>query len=162
LFCPKAVFEFGTYDGLTALHLAMNAPGSARVFTLDLDPADPLRREAADDTYYTRDIPVGQQFQGTEFARKIQQLFGNSVAFDAATFAKKVDFLFVDGGHDYEVVACDSRKALEMVAPGGTVFWHDYSFVHEGVYTCLNELSTAIPLQQIAGTALVCYRHLNR
>ena len=35
LCAPRAIFEFGTYDGLTTWHLAANAPEGAKVLTLD-------------------------------------------------------------------------------------------------------------------------------
>ena len=33
---PAGVFELGTFDGLTTLGIAANAPDSARILTLDL------------------------------------------------------------------------------------------------------------------------------
>jgi hypothetical protein len=36
------------------------------------------------------------------------------------------DLVFVDGSHRLEDVIADSRLALELLAPGGIIVWHDY------------------------------------
>src|ERR1700685_440212 len=33
---PQTIFEIGTYNGFTTLHLAVNSPASCRIYTLDL------------------------------------------------------------------------------------------------------------------------------
>ena len=37
-----------------------------------------------------------------------------------------LDFVFIDGGHDFEHVLNDSRKAYDVLAPGGWLVWHDF------------------------------------
>jgi hypothetical protein len=66
----------------------------------------------------------------------------------------------VDGSHAYSYVRSDSRKALEMVAPGGLILWHDYRgmFKPRGVYRALNELAKEVPLVHIKGTSLIAHR----
>lgn len=155
---PEVVFEFGTYDGLTALHFAKNSPPTARIFTIDLDPADPRRRQNNDDTYYIADSSVGLMFRDTEEASKIEQLYGDTMTFPHDQFKGQADLIFIDAGHEYEMVRSDTEKALEMLAPGGAILWHDFVFTHYGVYTWLNELSDSLPLFSIPNTTLVCYR----
>ena len=54
-------------------------------------------------------------------------------------------------------VVSDSRKALQMVKPGGVVLWHDYNSATTGVFRALNELAKALPLVHLEGTDLVAY-----
>ena len=154
---PKSIVEFGTFDGLTALHFAINSPPSARVVTIDLHPDDPIRQTTTDDTFYSKGMRVGSQFEAAPEAGKIQQVFCNTLEFDQTPLAGKVDMIFIDAGHAYELVRSDSNKALEMIGPGGIVLWHDYHYAHEGVYRWLNELSDRLPLFQVPGTKLVCH-----
>ena len=152
---PSLMLEFGTYDGLTTLHLAMNSPAEARVVTLDLHPDDPLRQQTTEDTFYTRGVTVGAHFQDTASARKIEQVYCDTTKFDQMPYRGQVDFLFVDAGHAYELVRSDSEKALEMVRPGGVILWHDYHYTHDGVYTLLNGLAPSVPLKCVPNTTLV-------
>lgn len=154
---PKLMVEFGTFDGLTALHMAMNSPAEARVVTVDLPPDDPIRRVETDDTFYSHGMTVGSQFHGTPEAPKIHQVFCDSRHFDEKPWAAQAGLIFVDAGHAYDLVKSDSEKSLKMVAPGGVVLWHDYHYAHEGVYRYLNELSGSVPLFQIPGTKFVCH-----
>ena len=154
---PARLFEFGTYDGLTTLHMAMNSPAEAQVFTIDLDQNDPLRFKETDDTFYTQGVVVGQIFHEHAEKSKIEQIFGNTLDFDSTMLFGLVDFIFVDAGHAYNLVKSDSCKALEMVRPGGIILWHDYASGHEGVYSYLNELSKNIEMFRLPGTTLVCH-----
>ena len=38
------------------------------------------------------------------------------------------DFIFVDGGHDYETVQNDYEKYWPMVRPGGVMAFHDIAY----------------------------------
>jgi predicted O-methyltransferase YrrM len=155
---PDLVFEFGTFNGLTTLHLAMNAAADARIVTIDLAPEDTRRELINDDTYYIRDNSVGEMFQSTPEREKIEQIFGDTTKFDHTDYKGTADLVFVDAGHEYELVRSDTEKALDMLAPNGVILWHDYVFSHYGVYTWLNELSHVIQLHSIPKATLVCYR----
>lgn len=39
-----------------------------------------------------------------------------------------LDFVFIDGAHDFKNVACDIYEWSKKVKPGGIVFGHDYKF----------------------------------
>jgi len=155
---PDLVFEFGTFNGLTTLHLAMNSPAAAQIVTIDLAPDDGRRQLINDDTYYIKDNCVGVMFQDTPERAKIEQIFGDTTTFDQVAYKGKADLIFIDAGHEYELVRSDTEKALDMLAPNGVILWHDYVFSHYGVYTWLNELSHSIPLYSIPKATLVCYR----
>lgn len=57
-----------------------------------------------------------------------------------------VDFVFIDGSHDYEDVKDDAIKSLELLKPGGRIFFHDYypAQAYPGVKQTVDELFTGI------------------
>lgn len=51
------------------------------------------------------------------------------------------DLVFIDGAHDYEAVAADVVKALNLLAPGGLLAFHDYKHpCHPGVERAVDDL----------------------
>jgi hypothetical protein len=152
----RQLFEFGTFDGLTAWHLALNCGPDARVWTLDLPLGHPARFSAgyarsADKIYGSA---VGAKFASTEEAERVEQLYADSLEFDAEPYRGRMDFCFVDASHEYEHVRRDTANALAMVRPGGVIFWHDYSRWWPGVQKCLDTLSGELPLFRVFNTAL--------
>ena len=163
----RMMFEFGTCTGKTAYLWARNSPPDARVVTLTLAPENvaSYKRDAADDA---NDVKFALResthtdflYSGSSVADKVEQLFGDSKTFDVSPWTGRCDLVFVDGSHAYSYVVSDSAKALELVAPGGLVLWHDYAGPRHapGVYRALNELSQRVPLVRLEGTTLVAYR----
>lgn len=164
----ETIFEFGTATGKTAYLLARNAPDDAKVVTLTLGPDQLGRyREAGGDSSEARKLAMQESrydafyYNGTEVEAKIEQLFGDSKAFDESPYAERCDLIFIDGSHAYSYVKSDTDKALRMIKPGGVILWHDYRGPRhtKDVYRALNELSRELPLRRIKGTSLVAYRH---
>lgn len=153
---PRSVFEIGTFDGRTTLALAMNAPDDAIVHTLDLPPhtATDLAIEPAERAFIDKP-KSGTRFLGTNAAKNIRQLYGDSATFDFTPFS--ADFVFVDGSHAYEYVLSDSERALSLIRGSGTIVWHDYG-EWVGVTRALDELATTnarfADLRAIEGTTL--------
>ena len=163
----RTMFEFGTCTGKTAYLWARNSPSDARVVTVTLAPdhLSDYTREASDDPVDV-DFALKESshteflYSGSEVAAKVEQLFADSKALDVSPWAGRCDLVFVDGSHAYSYVVSDSAKALELVAPGGLVLWHDYAGPRHaaGVYRALNELAQRLPLVRLEGTTLVAYR----
>ncbi|HKP16764.1 MAG TPA: class I SAM-dependent methyltransferase [Gemmatimonadaceae bacterium] len=163
----RTMFEFGTCTGKTAYLWARNSPPEARVVTVTLAPdhLSDYRQEATDDP---QDVQFALKesshteflYTSTEVATKVEQLFADSKALDVSPWAGRCDLVFVDGSHAYSYVVSDSAKALELVAPGGLVLWHDYAGPRHasGVYRALNELAQRLQLVRLEGTTLVAYR----
>jgi len=154
---PRHVFEIGTFDGRTTLALAMNAPDNARVYTLDLPAETPtaLAIERSERAFVDKPVS-GARFLGTDVARKIIQLFGDSATFDFATY--RAELIFVDASHAYEYVLNDSNRALAMLGDSrGVIVWHDYG-EWPGVTRALDELARSDPrfagLRWVQGTTL--------
>jgi hypothetical protein len=156
----RALFEFGTFNGLTTWHLAANTASEARIWTLDLPLDHPARSSERHDRTVGRihGIAVGGYFAGTPEASKIEQVLVDSLDFDPSPYRQKIDLCLIDASHEYEHVKRDTENALVMTRPGGAIFWHDYSRWWPGVQRCLDELSNRIPVFRIAGTALGAVR----
>jgi hypothetical protein len=161
----RRLFEFGTCTGKTAYLWARNQPlgGTVTTLTLAPDQAGSSQSAPGDDPRALAYAEAESQFSrflysGTDAERQIEQLYGDSKAFDATAYAAQCDVVFVDGSHAYSYVVSDSAKALSMVRPGGLVLWHDYSPECPGVFRALNELAQRLPLVHVEGTTLVAWR----
>jgi predicted O-methyltransferase YrrM len=158
---PSTVFEIGTFRGRTALNFALNSPPTCRVYTLDLpiDHSGTTGFNYADSALVHR-RELGRDYAGTDVAGKIHQLLGDSREFDFAPFEGKVDLVFIDGGHTYEVARSDTENALRICRHGGAILWHDF-----GNYGDYGEIVRAaldcLPgdeIYQIENTQLALYR----
>lgn len=141
---PRTIFEIGTFVGYTSLHMALNAPDDARVFTLDLprdDRATTLRTTATDHKLIDRDTGA-PLFHGSPAEHRIERLYGDSATFDFSRWHGEVDLFFVDGAHSYDYVRSDTLNALRCVRPGGVIAWHDYGRLEQsGVTRWLHEFA---------------------
>lgn len=156
----KNVFEIGTYDGWTTLHLALNTPEDAKITTLDLKSEDAtnvqLRLEKKELKYINKST-IGEKYRNTKTEYKITQVYGDSATFDFSPFYNSINLMFIDGSHHYEYVKRDSENALRMICNNGIIVWHDF-LVWSGVTKYLLELSKTSKIYHIKDTSLVLYR----
>ena len=156
---PMRILEIGTFEGNTTVNMAANAPVGAMVFTLDLPPDWNER--------YALDVPgihynaatgrhTGRQFKGSRHESKVTQLWGDSAEFDWSHHGP-FDFILIDGCHTYEYAVSDTRNALRVVRPGGTIVWHDYGIL-EDVSRAVDETAREIAVKAIRGTRLAVAR----
>jgi len=127
---PKRIFEIGTFRGRTAVNFALNSPSDCEILTLDL-PVEDHRgmAHAADRTIKTvLGSQVGCEFRDHPIASKIQQLWGDSIAFDFSPFTESVDLVYIDGAHHYQAVLSDTKEALKLLRPASRVaiLWDDF------------------------------------
>lgn len=159
------LFEIGTYDGRTTLNLALNAPETCRIITLDLPSNAATRYEVVGSERQYIEKPVSGQrlisYYKThpELRGKIELQSGDSATHDYEPYVGSCSLVFVDGSHAYEYVKSDTATAVRLLKPGGVIIWHDYG-VWEGVTRALEELERHEQrgLTHIAGTSLVCWR----
>ncbi len=117
-------YEFGTSYGATTLNLAMNV---GAVTTIDMS-----RRPVRD-------------YDGSEFAENIREEIVNSHEYDAKP--ECADFVFIDGGHDYDTISIDTKNAFKMIRQVGCIAWHDYGHpLFPDVTKYLDELSETIDI----------------
>jgi len=161
---PMRLLEVGTFNGMTTLQLAINAPPGGVVYTIDLgeldapahemDEIDALvfqrARRAAEPGAYFADIP----------GLPIVQLRGDSARFDfAGVIGDSVDFIFIDGGHSYAQVKADTERLLPLLSDRGVLLWHNYhDLTCPDVTAYLLDLARTLALVQLRNTNLVCYR----
>ncbi len=160
---PQTIFEIGTFRGRTALNFALNSPETCVVWTMDLPPTDAndLATEVLTaDKQLIHSARPGVDYEGKDVARKIRQLFANSLEFDFAPFENSIDIVFVDGAHHYRAVLSDTRNALRIARSGGYIIWHD--FANYGDYNDVTRaVLDALPtdeIVQIANSQLAVYR----
>ena len=159
------IVEIGTFDGRTALNLAINAQSGVSIATLDLPADQPsaLAIEASERRYVDKPAPGARLRACGEpwrvYAARVAQMYGDSATFDWSPHIERAALVFVDGSHAYDYAKKDSETALRLVRPGGVVLWHDYG-VWSGVTQALEELEAArgLGLVNIAGTSLVLWR----
>ncbi len=142
----RRIFEFGTYFGRTTYHLSLASP-EAEVVTLDLPPDGNARPGEH----------TGAYFKGTERAGRIRQLLCDSRQLDTTSYRGKMDFIWVDADHSYELVKNDTAKAFEMLAPGGMILWHDFAAKTPGVVEFFREFTQARPVFRIQNTSILLH-----
>lgn len=127
----RRALEIGTYDGNTALLLAANLPADAEVVTVDLPPDFGMQKQ--DSLTYprvelnlTQRDDLGRQYRGHRLSARIRQVYGDSAALNWSTLGGPFDLVFIDGCHSEEYVRSDSQNAVNNLAPGGVILWHDY------------------------------------
>jgi hypothetical protein len=104
----KRILEVGTFRARTTCALHLNCPEAA-IVSYDIQVLDSAYRRAL-------------------LKAPNVQLRHASFAGSAADLRREplFDLIFVDGSHEFEHVVADSRLALELLAPGGIIVWHDY------------------------------------
>ena len=159
------IMEIGTFDGRTALNLAINASAGVPIATLDLPADQPsaLAIEQSKRRYVDKPAP-GARLRDCRDpwradAGRDVQLQGDSATFDWSPYLGWAGLAFVDGSHAYDYARKDSETAMRLVRPGGIVLWHDYG-VWPGVTQALDELEAARRrgLVNVRGSSLVFWR----
>jgi predicted O-methyltransferase YrrM len=154
---PATILEIGTFDGGTTLNLAANTSQDARVVTVDLPegwdgefsydvPAD-LRN------FTGSEGPRRRQYAGTAYEERIRQVYGDSAQLDWTKLADHADLVFIDGNHYRDYVVKDTEGALSVLAPGGLIVWHDYSFMKD-VADAVDSFQASLDIRAISGTRL--------
>ncbi len=151
------VFEIGTFDGGTTLAVSQALPQSSEVHTIDLTD-DAFDATQSPDAFTGAD--VGHQFRGVDPADRAQiiQHRADTRKFDFSPWQASVDVVLVDAGHDYEAGLRDSLTALQLVRPGGLVFWDDFEAYWHGLVRGVIEIVGASNLTKIARTSLAYYQ----
>jgi hypothetical protein len=106
-FQSKRILEIGSYKGSTARLIAENTPGDTHIWALDHDPEH------------------GSAYRGSPLESRIHRVIGKA-SYDLLKEHGTFDLIFVDADHDYESAYRHSVTALNLLAPGGVILWHDY------------------------------------
>lgn len=161
---PKRILEMGTYNGMTTLQMALNAPNNCITYTLDLLP-----EQAASVTLGKIDELVAKHFRekfgtttGSYFAGRtdvsIVQLWGDTATFDFSIVDEPLDVIFIDAAHDYKNKLIDTENAFRLLAPHGVILWHNYADVgNPEVTRCLTEFAKSKKIYRLRNTDLAVY-----
>jgi hypothetical protein len=70
---------------------------------------------------------IGRKYLDAGWGRRVCQIYCDSREWDTRNYPRGFfDTAFIDGGHSFELVASDTKRALELVRPGGLIIWHDF------------------------------------
>lgn len=167
---PRKIFEFGTFNGSSAVLFARNTAKDSCVTTLDL-PSDVITAAASakldifnadeNDEYLRREFKRRGAFYidraDSSIRSKIVRLFENSLSFDPdkECLLNSQDLVFIDGGHDYQTVKNDTEKALAMCKHDHVLIWHDFgSSIHTEVEKYLLDVTEEYLPVSVAHTML--------
>ncbi len=161
---PGTILEFGTYLGVSAYAMALNAPATCRIFTVDLpdDTRGEARQEldSLDQRHVTASrYRVGEAFLRSPVRERITQLRADSLSFRAESVTKDVDLVYVDGGHSLQVITKDTENAFRVLSSTGTIVWDDYFHLYPDVVKFLDDLADRHKLHSVAGTNYVVFSH---
>jgi predicted O-methyltransferase YrrM len=161
---PKRILELGTFNGMTTLQMALNAPADCVTYTLDLAPD-----QAASLPLGKIDELVAKQFKdrfntetGSYFAGRkdinIVQLWGDTATFDYSIIDGPLDVIFIDAAHDMKNKIIDTESAFRLLAPGGVILWHNYADVgNPEVTRCLADFAKTRKIYRLRNTDLTVY-----
>ena len=159
---PKAIFELGTYDGFSTLHLSKNAPADSVVYTLDLpEGTSPVAMqhdlvEAHGDISHLK-YNYTRLFSPDDSKCNIIELFGDSSTFDFSPYYGKIDLVFIDANHSYSYVKSDTENAFKMLSDKGIIMWHDYNFTHIGIFRLINEIAKTTKIYYVERTRFALF-----
>jgi hypothetical protein len=149
----ETAFEIGSYNGLTALTLALNLP-TATIHTLDLGPTD----EPALPLFRYDPVHIVERrsrlYEGSDAGDRIVQHLGDSATFDFSPYYGRCQLVYVDGAHSFDYVQNDSEQAFRLVSSDGVVIWDDYWYLVPDVPRYLDGLDRR-GLYRVPGTRLV-------
>ncbi len=134
---PKNVLEIGTYLGFTTSIMALNAPGSTDITSVDIVQHDgPVHRTLSRRVTFLQSDFAAADFNGAVF-----------------------DFIFIDADHQFNSALKDTIHAIGLVADSALIVWHDYApwglgTGFNGVPRLLEALSVEVPIYHIEGTTL--------
>jgi predicted O-methyltransferase YrrM len=155
-YSPKTVVEIGTFLGVGTLTICMNAPTDSKIVTVDL-PDHVVGRLVGTD-YHLAAIArsrCGEAFRNGPFESRITQIRQDSTKLDYVTIAPDADFVFIDGGHSYDMIRADTEIARRAMAKGGVIIWDDYWWYYPDVVRYLDEIADDMTLHLIDRTNLV-------
>ncbi len=164
----KNIFEFGTCSGKTTYIMGLNSSDDTKITTLTLHPEEvnEVLKKKEDNSVSFRNI-INESiyskflFSGEDVEKKIKVIFQNSLEFNHKEYEKKIDLIFIDGGHTYSIVKNDSEKSFEMLSENGIILWHDYVPGKQSardVVRYIHEISKNKEIYNIKGTTLAYFK----
>ena len=165
----KNIFEFGTCSGKTTYLMALNSNKNSKITSITLDPdrVSSFSKKDKDNKISFRNIKNESiynkfLFFNSEEEKKINVIFQNSLDFNEEKFKKKMDLIFIDGGHTYSIIKSDTEKAFKMINSNGIILWHDYvpgKKSSKDVVRYIDKISKTKNIKLIKNTSICCYKN---
>lgn len=159
-FRPRRHLEFGTWLGDGVLRCVEEC--DATVWTINLPGGETLEDGRWTYGALAKDVPVvpvawsetmvggdgiwvrtdahgliGRKYLDAGWGTRVCQIYSDSRTWDTRNYPPGFfDSAFIDGGHAYDIVANDTRLAIELVRPGGIIMWHDFCPLPEVTSAC--------------------------
>jgi hypothetical protein len=172
---PRKIIEIGTYKGFTTRLFIENTPEDCDVVSIDLpkgltahlaetDERSALSSAEKNDDYLRKRQEIdGEAYLAsiTEAQRKRLTLVkedSTTINFNEAF--QSAEMIFIDGGHEHQIVRSDTENAFGIVKRG-VIVWHDYnSKIHGDVTEYLAEFSKSQVVFHVANS-LVAFALVN-
>lgn len=161
---PDRILELGTYNGMTTLNMALNAPKECITYTLDLPETGETDLPISEIDKYVSRI-YHDKFKtktGSYFNERadlnIKQLYGDSATFDFSKLYDKFDIIFIDAAHDYEHKRIDTENAFKYISEKGIIIWDNYADIFcPEVTSYFADISNKYKFIHLAKTNLLVY-----
>jgi predicted O-methyltransferase YrrM len=128
-----------------------NTPPGAVTANYGADEAGPRTYHRTDAASY-----IGRLYREKQLGHRVCQIYCDSRNWATSAYPPAFfDSVFIDGGHQADVVINDTRKALPLLRSGGILLWHDFTLepavvagsapmqgVVEGINALLPELTS--------------------
>ena len=144
---PKSFLEIGVFHGVTARNvcelLSKIHNDNFKYIGLDLfEKSEENKSEVIPNTnfnnplkklyfqYIKKQDPYSMEAVNDllkKFVKNVHLIKGNSNKILKKIDMNKIDFVFLDGGHEYETVKNDLDNCLEVVKKSGTILCDDYN-----------------------------------
>jgi hypothetical protein len=133
--------EIGSWRGKSTCYLAVEIVNSGK--QIQLDCVDTWRGSPAEEVHMTdpaviNDTLYGEFMLNTQPFNFIKPVRMSSMAAVEQYKENSLDFVLIDGSHEYEDVKADITEWLKRVKPGCMLAGDDYEW--EGVKRAVNEL----------------------
>lgn len=119
--------EIGSYGG-ESTEMFLNSGAFKSFYCIDpwmaeFDPNDPT----GDDGLSMAEQVFDQRFKDNPVVKKVKMLSDDAIkVFDTWFKDQSVDFIYIDGNHQYEAVLHDLINYVPLVKIGGVIAGHDY------------------------------------
>jgi hypothetical protein len=163
---PNMMLEIGTFQGYTTRLLVKNSSAKT-IYSVDLPAVDKSILVAPDaekvlhdgdyNDDYLRDIQnksgeIYLQGLGSKEMQRIKLIKQDSTTIDFSLTFQGVNFVFIDGGHHYDIVRSDTEKSLTIIDQG-IIIWHDFSSgIHTDVTRYLYERAASNQIFHVSGS----------
>ena len=152
---PVNIVEIGSYCGGSTVIIGKEALRRNRdVHIYAIEPFDFHEDRYQWNYEEAFDKNIGD-FEIAENVKKIKDTSFNV----AKTWDKEIDFIFIDGDHEYESVVKDINDFIPYVKIGGLFAFHDYKESGKsGVRNAVNELVLPFYKKVFYTGSLICFR----